>query len=155
MTITSESQALDILNDVGRAPELRAKAARYLGQYPTTTQGIQSLVAALQDDDFGVQWEAAEALAKCGPVALPEMLRALTDPKRVGDPRVRRGITHALHKIHDPELQVQTADLIEALHRPSAVVATMIAANTLLLKWQKEKAAQVRSTSTARRNSFT
>ncbi len=145
MTITSETQALDILKDVRRDPELRATAARYLGQYPTTAQGIQSLVAALQDDDFGVQWESAEALAKCGPAALPEMLKALTDPKRVGDPRVRRGISHALHEIRDPKLQAQTADLLEALHGPATVVAAMMAAGALQLKWQKEKAAQIRS----------
>ncbi len=146
MTIISETQALDILKDVSRAPELRAKAARYLGQYPTTPRGMQSLVAALQDDDFGVQWEAAEALAKCSPAALPEMLRALTDPKRVGDPRVRRGISHALHESRDPEVRAVAADLIEVLREPGATVAVMIAAGKLLLMWQKEKAAQIRST---------
>ncbi len=146
MTFTSEAQALDILRDVSRAPELRAKAARYLGQYPTTPRGIQSLVTALQDDDFGVQWEAAEALAKCAPLALPEMLKALTDPKRAGDPRVRRGISHALHESRDPELKALTADLVEALREPAAIIGAMVAAGTLLLKWQKEKAAQVRRT---------
>ncbi len=145
MTITSETQALDILKDVSRDPELRAKAARYLGQYPTP-QVIQSLVAALQDDDFGVRWVAAEALAKCGPVALPEMLKALTDPKRVGDPRVRSGISHALHEIRNPELQAQTADLVEALRGPAAAIPAMIAAGALLVKQRKGKAAQVRST---------
>ena len=145
MTITSETQALDILRDANRAPELRAKAARYLGQYPTA-RVIQSLVTALQDDDFGVHWAAAEALAKCGPVVLPEMLRALTDPKRVGDPRVRDAIAHVLHEIHDPELQTQTADLVEALRRPAAVISIMMAAGALLLKLQKGKAARDRAT---------
>ncbi len=146
MTITSETQALDILKDTSFAPELRAKAARYLGQYPTTPRGMQNLVVALQDDDFGVQWEAAEALANCGPAALPEMLKALTDPKRVGDPRVRRGISHALHESRDPQLRAVTADLVEALREPTATVAVMMAAGMLLLKRQKEQAQPVQST---------
>ncbi len=145
MTITSETQALGVLQDVSRDPELRAKAARYLGQYPTA-RVIQCLVAALQDDDFGVRWAAAEALAKCGPVALPEMLKALTDPKRVGDPRVRSGISHALHEIRNPELQAQTADLVEALRGPAAAIPAMMAAGALLLKRQKGRATQVRAT---------
>ncbi len=146
MAITSETQALDILKDGSRAPELRAKAARYLGRYPTTPRGMQNLVAALQDDDFGVQWEAAEALAKSSLAALPEMLRALIDPKRVGDPRVRRGIAHALHESRDPEVQALTADLVKALREPATIVAVMTAAGTLWLRWEKEKATQVQST---------
>ncbi len=145
MKIASEAQALDILNPMSHNPELRVQAVRYLGQYPTTARGIQSLIASLQDDDFGVQWEAAEALAKCGQVAAPEMLKALTDPKRVGDPRVRRGISHALHESHDPELKAQTAELVEALRGPTAAIATMMTANALLLKWQKKKVEPVRS----------
>jgi len=143
--IASEAQALEILKSMNHNPELRVRAVRYLGQYPTTTWGIQSLIAALQDDDFGVQWEAAEALAKCGQVAAPEMLKALTDPKRVSDPRVRRGISHALHESHDSELKAQTADLVEALRGPAAPIAAMMAASALLLKWQKNKAGQARS----------
>ncbi len=140
MEITSEAQALDILNDVSDSPEQRARAARYLGRYPST-RVIQSLVQALQDDDFGVRWGAAEALAECSPVALPEMLKALTDPKRVGDPRVRRSIYHVLRQINDPELQAQTADLVEALHGPAAAIATMMAAFQLLWKLDEKRAA--------------
>ncbi len=144
MQIASENQALDILHDVTRSSELRVKAARYLGGNHAA-RIIQNLVQALQDDDFGVRWEAAEALAKCGPVALPEMLKALTDPKRVSDPRVRRSIYHVLHEIDDPELQRQTAGLMEALRGPAAAIAAMMAAGALLLKRQKEKTAQLRS----------
>lgn len=144
MKIASEAQALDILNDMSHSPELRVKAARYLGHYPSA-QAIRSLVQALQDDDFGVRWDAAEALAECGAAALPDMLKALVDPKRVGDPRVRNSIYHALHEIDDPELRAQAADLMEALRGPAAGIAAMMAASQLLSKLAKKSATRTQA----------
>ena len=131
MSITSETQALDILDDLRQAHLQREAAARHLAEHPTP-RAIARLVRALQDDDFGVRWDAAVALARLGNLALPELLRALTDPSRVGDPRLREGVYHALHYNQSPHLPVPVRPLMEALRGPAADIASMDEASRLL-----------------------
>src|SRR5689334_5685407 len=94
MLITSENQALEILDDDHRASLTREAAARYLEAHPNEHL-IKRLVQALQDDDEGVRWAAACALARLGKAPMPELLTALMDPERVG-PRLREGVYYVL-----------------------------------------------------------
>ena len=89
----------------------------------------QRLTLALNDDDFGVHWEAAAALAELGAVALPELLLALANPKLAASPRVREGAYHVLHYSSAPEVHNYAARLMEALKGPAADITTLIEAN--------------------------
>jgi len=137
MFITSEAQALEILDDTGQDMLQREAAARYLANHPSQ-EIVGRLVQALQDSDFGVRWEAAVALSQLGNPALIEMLKALTDPKRVGDSRLRRGIYHALHYNQSLHLPVSMARLMEALKGPAADIASMEEASRLLQQIQAD-----------------
>jgi HEAT repeat protein len=92
---------------------------------------VEGLVHALQNDDLGVRWEAANLLAKIGEKSLPEILKALRDPKRVGDQRLREAVVHVIHNFSDHALCDQLAHLLATLKGPSADVETMREAHRL------------------------
>ncbi len=60
------------------------------------------------------------------------MLRALLDPKRVADPRLREGILHTFHILEDHPLRNQAADLLKAIKSPAAELDSMKQAYLLL-----------------------
>jgi HEAT repeat protein len=127
MEIITESEALKILNDNNKESTEREGAVRFLAAHPNDGV-IERLVQALEDDDFGVRWEAALALSSIGKTALPSLLQALMDPKRIGDPRLRIGAIRVLHRLTDASLPRSTSKLVEALHGPAADIASMEAA---------------------------
>lgn len=131
--ITSEEQAFEALDDPLEDQLIREKAIRYLSTRPNE-HVIKKLVQALQDDDFGVRWEAAVALAQFGEKALPELLEALTDPERVSDPRLREGVYHVLHNTSGALHYISVAMLVRALKGPAADIAVMDEAGKLLLQ---------------------
>ena len=131
MHIMSETQALQVLDDIRQGPLEREAAARYLKRHPTQ-KVIHRLVLALQDDDFGVRWDAAEALALLGEPALPELVKALTDPQRIGDSRLREGAYHVLHHMQRDRLSVPVDKLMAALKGPASDIAAFEEANRLL-----------------------
>ncbi len=131
MNIESATQAYQILDDVTQEEHAREAAVKFLaGQ--ASPPAIQRLVRAMQDDDFGVRWEAAAVLARLGSAALPELLKALTDPHRVSDLRLRESAYHMLHYNSDPNVQRQAAPLMKVLKGPAADINTMVEANRLL-----------------------
>ena len=142
MVITSAAQALAWLNNANEEPAYREAAVRYLKDN-LVPGAIARLVQALQDDELGVRWEAALALSQLAELAVPEVLIALVDPKRVGDPRLRAGAYHVLRDSH-LTLPSGTAALLEALKGPAADIATMIEANRLLIQIEKQRARQGR-----------
>jgi HEAT repeat protein len=129
--ITSVSQAVHLLDDVHANSIQREMAAHYLELHPDRTI-LQRLVAALEDDDPGVRWASAEALAKLGQRALIDMLTALMDPIRVGNPLLREGVYHAIYHNLDPHITTQASALLHALHGPAADLASMEEAFYLL-----------------------
>lgn len=105
---------------------------------------------ALRDPEFGVRWGASTALAQLGSQALPEILRALTNPK-TNTVRMREGVIHILHysstlahepvfkhpqidpQIYlNPETLVSVGDLMTALKGPAADISSMNVAGRLL-----------------------
>ena len=129
MHIVSLEQALDILDNPFRTVAEREAAARYFEVDPDP-RAVPRLARALQDEDFGVRWAASEALAQLGVAALEEVLRALADPKRVGDPRLRASAYHMLHMGHN--WPVPVGRLMVSLKGPAADLASLEEAAHLL-----------------------
>ena len=144
MRFTAEDQAINVLDDNSNAYWKRESAARFLSEHPTD-RAIEHLVHALQDDNFGVRWEAAVTLTRLGEAALPELLTALADPHRVGDSRLREGVYHVLHYSHAPKMPVPIDGLMEALKGPAADIATLEEANRLLDMLKKQPAKKTES----------
>jgi len=129
--ISSVEQAVEILSDQLEDQLLREQAIRFLSYHPSE-EVINKLVWTLQDDEFGIRWEAAVTLAQLGEKALPELLKALTDPDRVGDPRLREGAYHILHHNRDPFYGVNISRLLQALKGPAADIASMKEAGRIM-----------------------
>lgn len=127
MKITSVDDAFTILNDHTTGELDRVNAVRYLAHF-SEERVLDRLVKALQEDDYGVRWEASVSLTRLGKTALPGLLRALMDPKRVGDPRLRRGAFRVLNHIKEFTPMQSLEGLIEALQGSAADVASMEAA---------------------------
>ncbi len=140
MMITSPAQAMEILDDDRGGVTAREAAIRYLSRYPAPAV-IAHLVQALLDDDFGIRWEAATVLAQQGETASLQVLRALTDPKRVGDPRLRESAYHVLHN-NPGSVPVPITELLDALRGPAADIASLVEANRLLRQIEKQRAAR-------------
>ena len=141
MLITSHAQAIELLDDVREPVTTREAAIRYLAKEPTSAV-IARLVQALQDDDFSVRWEAANAVAQQGEAGMLAMLHALTDAARVGDPRLRDCAYHILH-LNAGLIPVPITELLEALHRgPAADIASLVEADRVLRQWKKYRSAQ-------------
>lgn len=134
--ISSAEQALEILSDPLEDQLLREQAIRYLSHQPSE-EVINRLVWMLQDDEFGIRWEAAITLAQLGEKALPALLKALTDPDRVGDPRLREGAYHILHYNRDPFYGVNMSRLLQALKGPAADIASMEESGRILARIKK------------------
>ena len=110
------------------------------------------MVGALRDPEFAIRWAASVALAQLGPLALPEVLRALTNPKS-NTVRLREAVIHILHyssnlaresiykhKDMEPKVYIKpgklvsVSKLLSALKGPAADISSMRAANKLLLQ---------------------
>ncbi len=141
MLISSSVQAMKILDDVRGDAAIREAAIRYLVKDPTP-RVIARLVQALQDDDFSVRWEAARVLALQGETAVLEVLKALIDPERVGDPRLRECAYHILHN-NTVSVPVSMAELLEALHSgPAADITSLVEADRVLRQFEKYRSAR-------------
>lgn len=81
----------------------------------------QGLVQALEDEDFGIRWLAAEALAHLGPAGLRPVLTALAHEN--GPSWIRDGAQHVLH-FYTGDLNKPLEQLLNALddHDPMTTV---------------------------------
>ncbi len=131
MTFTTLDNALSVLGEASVKPRVREEAHQFLNNIDPDVKLIQ-LVEALRSDNFKVQWEAAKLLSEMGRPALNGILRALVDPKKVGDQRLRNGAYHVLHNHTDPFIRQVTAPLLTHLHGSLADLRTMYEADHLL-----------------------
>jgi hypothetical protein len=139
MMITSQTQAMELLDDVRENATLREAAIRYLARDPAPAV-IARLVQALQDDEFSVRWEAATAVAQQGEAGVLEVLKALTDGERVGDPRLRECAYHILHN-NTASVPMPIAELLVALHGgPAADITSLVEASHALRAYEKYRA---------------
>ena len=140
MKFESAHQALATLENLSLPRGMREEAARYLSTLDDR-YGAEKLVAALQNDHFGVRWEAANLLTRFGMVALPTLLEALTDPYKVADTRLREGVYHVLHYNVDPSVRALTHSLVNALKGQAADIESMREANRIRILLIKKNAA--------------
>ncbi len=133
MNFQSVDEALRVLEDMTLGANAHLEAVRYLSSLDECYEA-EGLVHALQNDDFGVRWEAGNLLAKMGKPAIPAMMQALLDPKRVADSRLREGMVHILHKLEDHVLKNDAAPLLSALKGPAPEMDTMKQAYLLFRK---------------------
>ncbi len=130
INIESLEEALKLLDDIRDDPAQREAAVHYLSEH-SSPETIVRLVRTLQDDDFGVRWEAALALTQLGEPAVIEVLKALADPKRVDDPRLREGAYHILRNGKIPAT-LNVTDLLTALRGQAADISSLVEAYRLL-----------------------
>lgn len=133
MSFQQVEQALRALENYSLAPAVREQAAEYLSRLDEQDE-IRQLVDALQNDAFGIRWEAAKMLAHIGRRAVPAVLEALIDPLKVGDLRLRHGAYQVLHENSDYGIRAEASKLLGALHGPSPDLDAMHAANELWIK---------------------
>jgi HEAT repeat protein len=114
-----------------------AKALSRIGDL----RSVQALVQALEDNEFGVRWLAAEGLIAVGYCSLVPLLQALIDrPESV---RLREGIHHVLHDLVsqdllDPTAREQVKPILAALNDVEPAVAVPIAAHQALKALKKK-----------------
>jgi hypothetical protein len=149
MFITPDEQAIKILQDTQLDIQKREFAVHFLAEHPTPA-GIQALVSALQYKEFAIRWVASTALVQLGPLALQEVLRALTNP-RLNTASLRESAIHILHyssslahepvykhphldpQVHfKPGSSASISELLTALKGPAADIRSMKAADKLL-----------------------
>ena len=125
----SIQEALQVLDDLKRSPLERENAVHYLAD-KDDAKALERLVAALDDDVFGVRWAAATALANKGEKALPLLMSALT--VQSGSSWMREGVYHALHYNTSPTVREKSIELMAALKGPGADMAAPAAAVRLM-----------------------
>ena len=128
--VESTEQAIEILRDTDLSELEREHAIAYLHDHPTP-EAIDALIEGLEDDDPGVRWKSATALARQGESAMHPLLIALCQPD--ADARLREGAWHVLRQNSSSEVRAESQELLQALRGPSANIATLEAANKLLL----------------------
>jgi len=120
MTDTLKAARILLENQSGTIQE-RETAIHQLSQNPTD-EDIRRFVAALEDNDFGVRWAAAVALAEAGDRALPPLLRALID--RPNSVWLRQGAHHIFHYSNGPTVRQHAAEFMAATKGPAAELST-------------------------------
>ncbi len=138
MAYDTEAQALEVLRNPSAGEMKREGAIRFLGRHPSQ-QSICALIDSMEDDDFGVRWEAAVTLAQYGEPAVMPLLEVLTDPLRVSCPRLREGAYQVLEKNVSAAITALSADLRKALKGPAADINTMAAAFHLQQRLQRSR----------------
>ncbi len=124
MKITSINEAIKVLDDLSKGEVERVRAIDYLTDM-TEERVVVRLVDALQDEDYGVRWKASTSLAKLGGSALPYILKALMDPDRIGDTRLRRSAVRAIKHMDRACLPKSMEELLEALQGSASDVSSM------------------------------
>lgn len=124
-------EAIDILEDRTASTTAREEAIHYLAEN-LTPEGVDRLAQALDDDQFGVRWAAARALAYAGDAALEPLLHVLI--AKGGRPEVRDAAVHILRNSASPKVRDLGTNLVQALKGPAADIAGPQAAYELMRK---------------------
>jgi HEAT repeat protein len=127
----SIDQAIAILKDPNQ-PELTRNDAIFYLEENDGQEAIDALISVLDDDDYGVRWAAAEALAKMGAKAAPSVLRALLSPD--ADERLREAVHHIFKNNGDISIRSEAQPLVKALESKSTSIDELTEAGKLLQK---------------------
>ena len=125
--------AVAALIEVLAAPDsnyhMRWEAAKALSDLEDP-EAASMLVNALEDEDFGVRWLAAEGLIALGRDGLSPLLKALV--KRSNSTSLREGAHHVLRMLDDAELHYQVAPVLAALEDVEPILEVPVAAHAAL-----------------------
>jgi HEAT repeat protein len=127
--IQTTEQAIAVIQNTRLSEAEREEGIHFVRQAPSA-QGIEVLVETLRDNDHGVRFAAAHALAYVGDAAMPTLLRALAQPDT--DVVLRKGATIVISESTSPKVRQQGQALLNALKGSQAGIATMEAAIKLM-----------------------
>ncbi len=108
----------------------REKALRYL-EASDDPAAIQTLIMALEDDDHGVRWAAAEVLAAQGETSFKYLLEALSKPN---SKMLRDGAIVVIHQNSSEKLKSKSKELVNSLSSTAADIRSMEEATMLLIE---------------------
>lgn len=108
----------------------REKALRYL-EASDDPSAIQTLIMALEDDDHGVRWAAAEVLAAQGETSFKYLLEALSKPN---SKMLRDGAKVVIHQNSSEKLKSKSKELENSLSSTAADIRSMEEATKLLIE---------------------
>jgi HEAT repeat protein len=94
---------------------------------------MKILIAALEDDDHGVRFAAAEVLAEQGESSFKYLLESLAKSNNM---MLRDGARVVIHQNSSATVKVKSKDLLNALDAPGADIRTMEEATKLLIEWK-------------------
>ena len=127
--IQSTEQAIAAFQNTRLSESEREEGIHYVRQNPSA-EGIKALVGVLQDNDHGIRFAAANALAYVGDDAMPALLAALAQADN--DVVLRKGAAIVVGESSSPKVRAQGQDLLHALKGSQAGIATMEAAIKLM-----------------------
>jgi hypothetical protein len=110
--------------------QVRWEAAKALQQIDDPAIA-PAMIAALEDDDSGVQWIAAESLAFLGRDGVVPLLKALV--ARSDSSRLQRGAHHVLRFLSDETLKKELAPVLRALEGLEPALEVPVAAHRVLV----------------------
>ena len=128
----SIEEAVKVAKDESLTELEREKALRYLEQ-SDDPEVIKMLIAALEDDDHGVRFAAAEVLAAQGESSFKYLLESLAKPNNM---MLRNGARVVIHQNSSVTVKAKSKELLNALDAPGADIRTMEAATKLLIEWK-------------------
>jgi len=124
-------EALVVFSDPSRSEHEREKALELLKGLPSD-KVTAALIAALHEPDSGIRWSASDVLAMMGDAALKPLLLELASTRN--DLNLRQSAIHILHTSHSENVRLRTAALQKVLKGSGAQIASMEAANQLLIE---------------------
>ena len=128
----SIEEAVKVAKDESLTELEREKALRYLEQ-SDDPEVIKMLIAALEDDDHGVRFAAAEVLAAQGESSFKYLLESLAQPNNM---MLRNGARVVIHQNSSVTVKAKSKELLNALDAPGADIRTMEEATKLLIEWK-------------------
>lgn len=110
----------------------REKALRYLGP-SDDLEAMKILITALEDDDRGARFAAAEVFKTQGESSFKYLIESLAQPNKVmlGD-----GARVVIHQNSSVTVNAKSKELLNALDAPAADIRTMEEATKLLIEWK-------------------
>jgi HEAT repeat protein len=131
-------EAIATLGDRHEWSPDRVQAARFLATHHDP-RGIDVLVRAAEDNDPGVRYAAAKALASYGEMGLPPLLHSLLNHTDI--PALRETMLYVIKHNRSDWIRQKTRRLQQELHGPAADLIAILGAGELLVELVKHKAA--------------
>ena len=117
----SVADAIKVAHDLSFTELEREKALRYL-ETSDDPEAIKTLIAALEDDDHGVRFAAAEVLAAQGESSFKYLLESLAQPNNV---MLRDGARVVIHQNSSVTVKAKSKELLNAFNAPGTDIRTM------------------------------